>query len=234
MVLEFGPQAPLILHLLAAAALVLHIGGGSIAMLAGALAMFVRKGGRLHRQAGTVFFVAMMTMASIAAIVAPILAEPLEDRWTNTTAAIFTLYLTASARMTVRRPAGTVGRFERWAIIVPLGITAMALGLGIANMSFVTVFAFGAVSALAAVCDARIIYAGGLAGVARVSRHVWRMSAALFVAAGSFFFGQADVLPDALRATILPNVLGLAPLILLAFWMVRVRLGRFSAIPKSQ
>ena len=226
MILEFGPEAPLILRILASTALVLHIGGGSVAMVAGGVAMFARKGGRLHRQAGTVFFVAMMTMASIAAVVAPILAEPLEDRWTNTTAAIFTLYLTASAWVTVRRPAGTVGHFERWAIIVPLGVAAMALGLGVTHTRFVTVYAFGAVSALAAVCDARMIVGGGIAGVRRVSRHLWRMGAALFVATGSFFFGQADVLPAALRASVLPTILGLAPLVLMTFWLLRVRIGR--------
>jgi uncharacterized membrane protein len=229
MILQFGPEAPLVLHILAAAALILHIGGGTMGMLSGATAMFARKGGRLHRVAGTVFFIAMLTMTGVAAIVAPMLPEA---RWTNTTAAVFTLYLVATAWGTVRRPAGRVGRFERAAVVVPLGIAAMGVALagygarsGVAD-SFATVYAFAVISALAAAADLRMIRRGGIAGADRIARHLWRMSAGLFVATGSFFFGQADVLPAAVRASFIPTVLGLAPLVLMVFWLVRVKFPR--------
>ena len=124
MILQFGPEAPWILHFLAAAALVLHIGGGTMGMISGGVAMFARKGGRLHRVAGTVFFVSMLFMTGIAAIVAPMLPEA---RWTNTTAAVFTLYLVLTAWATVRRRAGEVGRFERAVVAVPLGILELYL-----------------------------------------------------------------------------------------------------------
>ena len=63
---------------------------------------------------------------------------------------------------------------------------------------------------------------GDVAGRARLARHLWRMCLALFVAAGSFFFGQADEIPQALRG---PHLMipPFAALGALAFWMVRVR-----------
>ena len=227
--LDFPPEAPFILHAIAAIALFGHITGGTIGMISGGVAMFAPKGGRTHKLAGTVFFIAMLTMAGIAAVVAPMLDEA---RWTNTTAAVFTLYLVATAWVTVSRRPGTLGRFERVIVIVPLGIAATGLGLKLAGPAvprpedFATVYIFAVFSAMAAVADLTMMRRGGLSGIPRVARHLWRMGAALFVATGSFFFGQADLLPAALRATVLPAVLGLAPLVLMAFWIIRVRVPR--------
>lgn len=234
--LEFGPDAPFILRAIATTALVAHISGGTLGMVSGAVAMFAPKGGRAHRLAGTVFFVAMLTMASIAGVVAPMLDE---DRWTNTTAAVFTLYLITTAWATVRRPAGAVGRFERIVVIVPIGITAMGLALAVLGAQvprpedFATVYVFAVVSGLSAIADLTMIRRGGLRGAPRVARHLWRMGAAFFVATGSFFFGQADLLPTAFRATGLPTVLGVAPLVLMAFWIVRVRLPRLLRLARA-
>ena len=229
MILEFGPEAPWVLRALAIFALVAHISGGTMGMISGGVAMFAPKGARLHRVAGTVFFISMLTMAGVAAIVAPMLDEA---RWTNTTAAVFTLYLVATAWAAVRRRPGQVGRFERVAMVAPVGIAVLGACLAVAGASvprpedFTVVYVFAVLSAAAAAADLTVIRRGGLRGVPRVARHLWRMSAALFVATGSFFFGQADVLPVVLRASVIPAVLGLAPLALMAFWLVRVRLPR--------
>ncbi len=227
--LEFGPDAPVLLQALAAAALVGHIAGGTLGMISGGVAMFAPKGGRAHQVAGTIFFVSMLAMAGIAAIVAPMLDEA---RWTNTTAAVSTLYLVATAWATVRRRPGQTGWFERGIVVVPLAIAGMGAVLAAAGAAvprpedFTVVYIFAAISLAAALADLWVIRRGGLRGVPRVARHLWRMSAALFIATGSFFFGQADVLPPVLRASLVPMVLGLAPLVLMAFWLVRVRLPR--------
>jgi uncharacterized membrane protein len=227
MTLQASPDAPWILHLGAALLLALHIGGGATGILSGFTAMFARKGGRLHRVAGTVFFVAMLTMAGVAAVVAPMLPDA---RWTNTTAAVFTLYLVATAWATVRRPAGATGAFERAVVAVPLGIAAMGLVLLAYGLSagradgFATVYMFAVISGLAATSDLKMIRRGGILGRNRTVRHLWRMGAALFVATGSFFFGQQDRIPAAVLATPIPSILGVAPLVLMAFWWVRTRL----------
>jgi hypothetical protein len=157
----------------------------------------------------------------------------LEDgRWTNTTAAVFTLYLIATAWAVVRRPPGRVVRFERAAVAVPLGIAVMGLALlpyGAATGrmdGFATIYMFAVVCGLAAISDIRMIRRGGVIGRDRTVRHLWRMGAALFVAAGSFFFGQQDRIPAAILATPIPSVLGVAPLVLMVFWWIRTRIPR--------
>jgi hypothetical protein len=59
--------------------------------------------------------------------------------------------------------------------------------------------------------------------VARISRHLWRMCFAFFIATGSFFLGQQDVLPEAVRGSPILFVLAFAPIALMLFWFVRVR-----------
>src|SRR5207247_3766778 len=97
----------------------------------------------------------------------------------------------------------------------------------------------GSVCLLAAAGDVRMLVRGGVAGVKRISRHLWRMCFGLFIAAGSFFFGGSNrplrllstvglgkYLSPALFNTTLYSVLTILPLILLIlliFWLVRVR-----------
>ena len=217
--------APLLLHIGANALLFAHIAGGSIAIAAGYVAVTVKKGQKLHRAWGNAFFLAMVVMTGVAAVTAPFL----EAAWTNTTAAIFTMYLVATGWLAVKRPAGQVGRLERLVMAVPAGIIVVALAQAVANAGtprmagFATVFAFAAVCALAIACDLGVIRKGGLVGPPRMARHLWRTCAAFFVATGSFFFGQADTLPEAWRGSPPIVVLGVTPLVVLAFWMVRVR-----------
>jgi len=224
--LEIAADAPWIAHAAAAAALVLHIGGGSLAIVAGYGAMAAKKGGRLHRLSGAVFFGSMLVMTGVAAIVAPMLPT---EQWVNTPAAIFALYLTLTAWLTTKRRPGETGRAEAALVVLPVGVAAVGLYLAASSGGsgeFGPVYAFAVIGTLAAVRDVVMLRRGGITGVGRTARHIWRMSAAFFVATGSFFFGQADVLPDAVRQSAIPMVLGLAPLALMAFWLVRVRLPR--------
>jgi hypothetical protein len=74
---------------------------------------------------------------------------------------------------------------------------------------------------------------GGLSGHQRIARHLWRMCAALVIAAFSFFIGQQKVMPEFVRGS--PLLFGppLAVLALMIFWLVYVRRSpRFSrALP---
>jgi len=75
---------------------------------------------------------------------------------------------------------------------------------------------------------------GGIAGVSRVARHLWRMRLGLVIATGSFFVGQPKYVPDVLKDTGLNVVPMFAALALLAFWMIRVRIPRQSkAVPAA-
>lgn len=50
-----------------------HIAAGLVAIGSGFVALFVLKGGRLHRQAGRVFVASMMVLTGSAAIIAAFL-----------------------------------------------------------------------------------------------------------------------------------------------------------------
>ena len=227
--LVISPEAPLALHVAAKAILVLHIGGGVLGIASGAVALLTRKGERIHRAAGNVFFLAMLTMAAIAVCVAPFLPD---DPWTNTTAAVFTLYLVGTGWATVKRPEGAIGAFERLAIVVPLGIVTMGAWVALARPAateaggFTTVYAFAVFSALAAVCDLKLIARRSLRSERRIARHVWRMCLGMFIATGSLFLGQQQVFPEALRGTAALTAPPLLVLAALLFWMLKVRLGR--------
>jgi uncharacterized membrane protein len=220
MILHVSPGSSDLVKAAATAALVIHIGGGLVGLASGVTALAARKGGQLHRAAGNLFFLAMLTMASVAAIVAPLM--PTVFTRANSVAGVFTIYLVATAWMTVRRPPDTVGRFEAGAIVVALA--AAAGGVWFAWLGAQSAVMMSALAILAATLDLRVILRGGLSGTARIARHVWRMCVALFVATGSFFIGQPQVFPASLRGSPFLILLGVAPLGALLFWMIRIRL----------
>jgi hypothetical protein len=69
--------------------------------------------------------------------------------------------------------------------------------------------------------------AGGLQGAQRITRHLWRMCFSLFIASGSFFLGQAKVIPKPIRILPLLAIPALLPLVLLFYWLVRVRFTKW-------
>jgi hypothetical protein len=89
---------------------------------------------------------------------------------------------------------------------------------------------------LAAAGDVRMLLRGGIFGAKRIARHLWRMCFGLFIAAGSFFMGPSNRplrllstvglgqhIPPALFSTTLYLILTILPLVLLIFWLIRIR-----------
>jgi hypothetical protein len=83
-----------------------------------------------------------------------------------------------------------------------------------------------ALFAMAAAFDLKVILSGGIAGVPRLARHLWRMCVGLFVAAGSFFFGQQQVMPELVQGSPLLAVPPFAVLGLMVFWLLKLRFAR--------
>ena len=226
-ILRFGPEAPAFLHVLADVLLFLHIAGASVAMIAGFVAVIARKGDTVHRAAGNVFFVSMLVMAGVAAGVSPFMPEIVP---TNIAASVMALYLVTTGWMTVKRPEGEIGGFEAGACLFALGLAPIATVFGRITGD-PTLYFFAGIAALAALADFTVLRRRGITGVPRIARHLWRMCTAFFIATGSFFFGQSDEIPAALRGP-LTTALGLAPLGFLLFWIVWVRLSRaFKSAP---
>jgi hypothetical protein len=206
-----------------------HITAGILGVLSGGAAMVLRKGSRRHGIAGNVFFVAMLGMTSSAVYMA---STAPDGEVINILMGLLAFYLVSTAWVTARRRSGT-GLFDRVALLAVVGVIGalMVNGVRAANseaapggIPAAVYFVFGAVGAMAAVGDVRMIARGGLIGKARIARHLWRMCTALFIAVGSFFLGQPQVFPDALRnAPALRAVPVFLVLGSLLFWMIRVR-----------
>ena len=211
--------------------ILIHIAGGGMAILAGTAAMTLRKGSRGHAGAGTVFFVSMIIMAAAAVPIA--MAEGLRGIALN---ALFTIYLVATARATARRRDGKASGFELGALAFALACAAGFVSLGmlaaaspsgkVDQFSAGFYWIWATFACLGAMLDLNFILRGALTLVQRVRRHLWRMSAAFFIASGSFFMGQQKVMPEAIQGAWWLIVLGVAPLALMLFWLVRVGVGR--------
>ena len=223
-------------HILTTIAYVLHVGAGTLGLVSGMVAAFARKGGRLHRTAGNVFFASMAVMAAFAAYLGVVVPDHI-----NIFIATFTAYLVATAWLTVRRKEGTIGFAEKIAFAVavvlfaPFAILAFELATGLPPLFtstvalkgpvLIAIYVFTSVLAIAATGDARVVLAGGISGAPRIARHLWRMCLGLTLATGSAFTnGLARLLPASIHvpplAFFLPQ---LVPLGLLVFWMIRVR-----------
>lgn len=221
MIVQVPDSAPLIVKAVAAALLAGHIGGGTAAILSGFVAITARKGQRLHRAAGKVFFVAMLTMAGSAAIASFFLPDKL-----LILISIFTLYLTITAWQAGRSRPGDSLAFERRASVAG-GLVAVSFFIAAAvTDQYALPIAIGLVASLGAATDMRVVSLKGLVGPARLSRHIWRTSTAFFIASGSFFMGQQQVMPEQVRGSPVLLALGLAPLGFMIFWLIRTRLPR--------
>ncbi len=168
------------------------------------------------------------------------------DQPNNIGGGIFTFYLIGTAWLTARRRDGETSRFDWVALLIPLALGVLTWLSGISvvrrgassqdGVPVAMTFFMGSVMLLAAAGDIRMLVRGGVLGAKRIARHLWRMCFGLFIAAGSFFFGGANRplrllstvglgqhLPRALFSIGLYLVLTILPLVLLVFWLVRVR-----------
>ncbi|MFN7164428.1 MAG: hypothetical protein ACK4P2_06365, partial [Hyphomonas sp.] len=195
--LQAGPDDPWWAHAGAAALLWLHIGGGTVGMLSGAAALAFRKGARLHRAAGAVFFVSMGVTYLIGAGVAPFLEE---GQRPNFVAGIMALYLLVTGWRTARQRETKAGIAEAAGLVIALAIAgtgAVFMQMGAASptgtidgsppQAFIL---FTVAGVLAAGGELNVLLRRGISGTARIVRHLWRMCLSLFIASGSFFLGQ--------------------------------------------
>ena len=211
-------------------AYLVHILAGILVVFAGYVALYATKGATLHRKAWMVFVFAMLATAvfgmviSVLRDVAPAINVP---------AALLTSYLVITSLHTIRPVAAE----SRW-----LDIGALLVAVTLASLTFaVEAFAnggtrkgmpafpfvmFGTAGLLASVGDVRILRSGRLKGALRLARHLWRMCFALFIAAISFFIGQAQVFPKPIRIRPLLALPVVLVLVTMFYWLWRIRVKR--------
>ncbi|HEX6901250.1 MAG TPA: DUF2306 domain-containing protein [Thermoanaerobaculia bacterium] len=224
----------------------IHIAAGGLAIVLGAVALIVKKGGTTHRRSGLLFVYAMLVMGFSASIMG-FLKNSIND--TNVFVGFMTAYFVGTALTAVRPVSPWTRRIDAVALT---GIVGLALGTIVSGVKafntpgpspggvpFRTIgvmsFVLATVMTLAAIGDVRILRSGMPRGGRRLARHLWRMCFALFIAAGSFFSIRERV------AKILPEPFTSGPMralpILLLFgamfyWLWRVRRRAFAALER--
>jgi uncharacterized membrane protein len=206
--------------------LAFHVATGMIALVAGTIAIAVRKGGAWHRRSGLVFVYSMLATGITAVGIALYEGKP--------AGGVVIVYFVVTA-WTAVKPLTPAGR----RVHITLMVLAFALAAGeyvrastalglpgnqIGGVPAGMMIFMATILLLASIGDFRMIRAGGIQGTRRVARHLWRMCFALFIATGSFFLGQMKFIPEPVRIVPLLFVLGVAPLLVLLYWMWRVRL----------
>ena len=216
----------------------IHVAAASLALVTGAIALSVKKGGRLHRTSGVVFVYAMLAMCASALVAALI-----KGQITNVIAALTTAYLVATGLLTVRRGSVALSRWDvgLMAGAFLLGATCLTTAIvafaspthTIFGYPFFPFLLFSVLSLSGAAGDLRVIRSGALRAGRRLARHLWRMCMALFIAAASFFSIRARVaaiLPESLTTPLARAVPVVLVLVAMVYWLWRLRL-RSRTIP---
>lgn len=208
--------------------LVLHICGGLVGLLSGAAAMAFRKGSRWHGLAGRVFVVSMLTMAAAGVTLAVMKSQP-----GNILGGTLTFYLVATAWMTARRATPGTSFFDWGALLIVWAVAIANVTLGIVAALSPTgmvydyppgpYFFLGTVAVIATGGDVRMLRRNGVSGAQRIARHLWRMCFALFIASSSLFLARQQLFPELMRKTGTLVLLSFLPLILMIYWLIRVR-----------
>lgn len=207
----------------------LHVIGGVIAIVSGFVALYALKGARLHRKSGTLFVYAMLVMSLSGAVMALGRAGAVM----NIPAGLVTAYLVITSLLTVHPPSASSRRAERVAMLAgfalglaSIGSALVTAGRGNMRLAF-PLLLFGVLALSAGDGDRRMLRAGGLQGLARLKRHLWRMCVALFIAAASFFLGPVRRIPEPLRIPAL-RLIPLVVLVTMVYWLWRYRRKRSS------
>lgn len=209
-----------------------HIIAGSIAIVAGFISVFAVKGLKLHRKSGMIFVYSMVVLSLTGAVIAT-----MRHQTPNIIGGSLAFYMVTTAFLTVRPRDQRSRWIDAGAFVVGVTVSAAALRIGLDALNSATgkmngvpagmMFFFGVVAMVASLGDIRMMRTGGLKGAERIARHLWRMCFSLFIASGSFFLGQAKVIPKPIRILPLLAIPALLPLVLLLYWLVRVRFTKW-------
>jgi hypothetical protein len=218
----------------------IHVAAGALAVVLGFVALFVKKGGTVHRRSGMLFVYAMLVMGTTASILEFVRSAAA----TNVFAALMSVYFVGTALTTVRPASRWTRVINVAALIVASGLTLVAIlggvkgvnspGLSPGGVPFRTIGVMSLILAtvllLSLVGDVRIMRSGGmLRGGPRLARHLWRMCFALFIAAGTFFSIRervAKVLPEPFTTGWMRALPILVLFGTMFYWLWRVRARR--------
>lgn len=217
------------LLMVGALGVIFHVAAGSVALASGATALIAKKGGSLHRSSGKVFFWSMLLMAVSGIILAMIPGVLI-----TVLAGCLTLYMICSSYFAAHSSSVFKKRGDIAALTLGMATFIFGAALCARAMAGTTdsfdgysvpapiYFIFTAIIAIGVSLDIRILIAKKMSYLARIRRHLWRMSVALYIAASSFFEGQAQVFPEYLQGTIYLSLPGYLALLVMAYWLIKL------------
>ncbi|MEP3891063.1 MAG: hypothetical protein ABJN69_11430 [Hellea sp.] len=211
-----------------------HIISGTIAVLAGAIALGARKGAPFHVNAGRIFAITMIISSGLGAGLGLL---KLESHYITFHAGILGITLIASSWLTIRArtsqlsfPSIGIGaiNFANAAALIAAGIYAASLpesvllGFHAGNYFFLS-----GMAGIAAIGDISLLFRKTLTRKHRLARHLWRMCLGFFIAAGSAFTGPgASIFPQSVQDSGILSAPELIIISLMLFWLVRTLYGK--------
>ncbi len=208
-------------------ALIAHVTLGTLAVIAGALALGSPKGHFVHVKAGRVFVWSMGTASLLGALLG---ALTYETYWITFHAGILGATLVTSGVLAVRiQTPGAKRAFTAIAGVNAVN-TAALFGAGwyAATLPDARLFGFTAtdyfflfgMAAIALGGDLRMIFARQVSGKHRIAQHLLRMCIGFFIAAGSAFTGPgAAAFPEAVRNSGVLSLPEPTIMLLMLFWL---------------
>lgn len=207
--------------------LTFHIVTASIGLLAGAFALFSKKGTSLHKNSGKLFTAGMIMIGTAGSILAYMVNRP-----ETLIIGIIMIYLVGSATAAIKRKENNTGLFEISALLLAISVAIVSGYIGYtvsydnghstAKVPAVFYFLLSGFLSFCSALDLRVIIRGGVSGAQRISRHVWRICLAFLIAVTSIFLGNTHIFSDAIRNTNILFAPSIIVIILLVYWMLRV------------
>ncbi len=213
-----------------------HIILGTLAVIAGAVALSVRKGANNHIQFGRVFAITMLLSSALGSVLGFL---KLDTHYITVHAGILGVTLIASSWLTLRAKSSQINSLS-----IGVGVTnfinALALiAAGISALSLPESIMFGfhsgnyfflaGMAGLATIGDIRLLFVKTLSNKHRLARHLWRMCLGFFIAAGSAFTGPgASVFPQSVQDSGILSAPELIILFLMLYWLYRTLFSKIS------
>src|SRR5436190_21107600 len=107
--------------------LYIHIAAGGLAIILGAVALLVKKGGTIHRRSGLLFVSSMLVLGTTAALLG-FRKSPTDG---NVFGGLMTVYFVVTALTTVRPESSWIRRSHAAALTVAVGLALVDIAGGV-------------------------------------------------------------------------------------------------------
>jgi len=202
-----------------------HVGAAGIGLIAGGIAVSIRKGSGAHKRLGYVFVATMIIMAIPAGLVSYQAGRPFD-----VLSSLLTCYFVLSGMLAFRpnqKKATTA--LMCLGVLCVTGYLAVEIGSKLFDVRGTDApigagYVFATILALAVRGDVKQL-TQPLSGRQATVRHLWRMCFGLFMATANLFGVRPHLFPEWMQSSGLLVLLAIAPLLVMAYWRVRLRVA---------